>query len=99
MADTSAEGWLHLFAEGPWTTELAEGSLGADAYVGSYPPAGARDHVCQVTVYALAEDPSGMKTSLNAPCDPKALEKELESCGILASGTWEGRYANRDNSE
>jgi len=40
-----------------------------------------------------------MKTSLDSPCDPKALEKELESCGILASGTWEGRYANRDNSE
>ena len=50
-------------------------------------------------MYALAEDPSGMKTSLDAPCDPKALEKELDSCGILASGTWEGRYANRDNSE
>lgn len=94
MADTSVEGWLHLFAEGPWTTELAEGSLGADAYVGSYPPAGARSRCMP-----WQRIPSGMKTSLDAPCDPKALKKELDSCGILASGTWEGRYANRDNSE
>lgn len=98
MVDRSARNWLHMFTNGAWTTELSEASLGEDAYVGPYPPPGTGEHEYKLYVYALARDPSGIKAGMDAPCNFRRLEAELDRCGVLARGSITGKYGHGDEN-
>ena len=96
--DESAHNWLHMFTAGAWTTHLAEGALDERAYVGPYPPAGTGEHAYTVYVYALSRDPSGIRPSMDAPCDFRCLETRIEGCGILARGSLVGQFGHGDRT-
>ncbi len=81
-----------------WTTHLAEGALDERAYVGPYPPAGTGEHAYTVYVYALSRDPSGIRPSMDAPCDFRCLETRIEGCGILARGSLVGQFGHGDRT-
>ena len=98
IVDESAHNWLHMFTAGAWTTHLAEGALDERAYVGPYPPAGTGEHAYTVYVYALSRDPSGIRPSMDAPCDFRCLETRIEGCGILARGSLVGQFGHGDRT-
>ena len=98
IVDRSAHYWMHMFTSGTWMTHLEEGSLAEDAYVGPYPPAGTGRHDYTVYIYALEKDPSGIHPEIDAPCNYKALEEKIESCGILAKGSIVGLFAHGDRT-
>ena len=77
---------------------LAEGALDERAYVGPYPPAGTGEHAYTVYVYALSRDPSGIRPSMDAPCDFRCLETRIEGCGILARGSLVGQFGHGDRT-
>lgn len=98
MVDQSARNWLHMFTSGVWTTELAEASLGEEAYVGPYPPPGTGEHAYMIYIYALERDPTGVKIHMDAPCNFRRLEAELDRCGVLARGSIMGKYGHGDKN-
>ena len=98
IVDESAHNWLHMFTAGAWTTHLAEGALDERAYVGPYPPAGTGEHAYTVYVYALSRDPSGIRPSMDAPCDFRCLETRIEGCGIFARGSLVGQFGHGDRT-
>ena len=96
MIDRSADDWVHMYASDEWTTELSEGELESDSYVGPYPPDGTDDHEYEIWVFALEEDPGDIELEMDAPGDFDEIRDRIARYGIIAEGSVTALFAHGD---